>query len=306
MVLDQVATIPLPPHAKEGGFDHAAVDERQGRLYVAHTANDAVDVIDVEARRYVRSIAGLTAVAGALVSPTDGVVFTSNRGENTVGVFGPNGDDLTKIRVGVRPNGLAYDADRKILLAANVGHSDIAGSLTVSVVDVASRALLGDIPVPGRTRWAVFDPISRLFYVNIADPPCIVMVDAADRRVVRSLPSPVAGPHGLDLDVPRRRLFCACDGGQLLTISLESGQVEKTAPLSGVPDVVFFNANLSHVYVAIGDPGVIDVIHAADLHRVATVKTEPGAHTIGFDAARQTVYAFLPQAHSAAVYRAKA
>src|SRR5436189_202198 len=33
---------------------------------------------------------------------------------------------------------------------------------------------------------------------------------------------------------------------------------------------------------------------------MATVKTEPGAHTIGFDAARHTVFAFLPQSHSAA------
>jgi len=33
------------------------------------------------------------------------------------------------------------------------------------------------------------------------------------------------------------------------------------------------------------------------------VKTGPGAHTIGFDAARNTVYAFLPESHAAAVYR---
>ena len=62
--------------------------------------------------------------------------------------------------------------------------------------------------------------------------------------------------------------------------------------------------NLQHVYVAVGDPGVIDVIDAENCRRMATVKTEPGAHTIGFDAARNTVFAFLPQSHSAAVYKA--
>ncbi|PYM11100.1 MAG: hypothetical protein DMD81_27930 [Candidatus Rokuibacteriota bacterium] len=238
------------------------------------------------------------------MSPTDGLVFTSNRGENTVGMFGPDSDDVTKIPVGVRPNGLAYDSDRRVLLAANVGQPGVAGSFTVSIVDVTARALVGEIPVPGRTRWAVFDPVSRVFYVNIMDPPCVVVIDAAARRLVRTVPSPVAGPHGLDLDMPRRRLFCACDGGQLLAISAETGEVEKTAPLSGVPDVVFFNARLNHVYVAVGDPGVIDVIDAVALHLVATVKTGPGAHTIGFDGARNTVYAFLPESHSAVVYRA--
>src|SRR5262249_53827783 len=211
-------------------------------------------------------------------------------------------DDVTRIPVGVRPNGLAYDPDRNLLVAANVGHPGVAGSFTVSIVDIAARALVGEIPVPGRTRWAGFDPVSRLFYVTIMDPPCVAVIDGAARSLVRTFPSPVAGPHGLDLDVPPRRLFCACDGGQLLAMSTDTGHVEKSAPLSGVADVVFFNAELNHVYVAIGDPGVIDVFDALALHRIATVKTGPGAHTIGFDAARNTA-AFLPESHDAAVYR---
>src|SRR5438034_6698121 len=72
-------------------------------------------------------------------------------------------------------------------------------------------------------------------------------------------------------------------------MSVDSGEVVKTVDLSGVPDVVFLNVNLQHVYVAVGDPGVIDVIDAENCQRITTVKTEPGAHTIGFDAARNTV-----------------
>jgi hypothetical protein len=73
--------IELPPHAKAGGFAHAAVHEPTDRIFVAHTANDAVDVIDMAAQKHVGSIAGLTAVAGALVAPRADLVFTSNRGE---------------------------------------------------------------------------------------------------------------------------------------------------------------------------------------------------------------------------------
>src|SRR5438128_11391007 len=86
MPLQPLGFVDLPAHAKDGGFDHAAVHEPSGRVYVAHTANDAVDVIDIETRRYVASIPGLTAVAGALVTDS-GLVVTSNRGENTVGLF---------------------------------------------------------------------------------------------------------------------------------------------------------------------------------------------------------------------------
>src|SRR5499426_3545720 len=120
MALRHLGFVELPPHAKGGGFDHAAVHEPTGRVYVAHTANDAIDVIDIDGRRHVDSIQGLTAVAGALVAEPD-LVFTSNRGENTVGVFTVTDARVEKIGVGIRPNGLAYDPRRGRLLAAHVG-----------------------------------------------------------------------------------------------------------------------------------------------------------------------------------------
>jgi DNA-binding beta-propeller fold protein YncE len=305
MGLQHIADIPLPSHAGSGGFDHAAVHAARARLYVAHTANDAIDIIDCSTYRYLRSLTGLTGVAGALVSEEREVVFTSNRGENTVGIL-TAGDDsnVEKITVGMRPNGLAHDAKRNMLLAANVGDPRTPGSFSASLVDVETKAMIADLGMPGRTRWTVFDPVSRFFYVNILDPACIVVVDpGGPARVVRVLQVPVAGPHGLDLDVAGRRLFCACDGGRLVVLKVESGDILACADLSGVPDVLFFNAALRRVYVAIGDPGVIDVFDAKTLRRLETVRSERGAHTIGFDPSRNTVYAFLPDSHRAAVYQ---
>jgi len=56
--LRHLGYIDLPEHVGEGGFDHAAVHAGDRKLYVAHTANDAVDVIDLEAGRYLRSLTG--------------------------------------------------------------------------------------------------------------------------------------------------------------------------------------------------------------------------------------------------------
>ena len=81
MALKHLRDIPLPAHVRAGGFDHAAVHRAGARLYVAHTANDALDVIDCAGDRYLHSVAGLTGVAGALVSDELNLVFTSNRGE---------------------------------------------------------------------------------------------------------------------------------------------------------------------------------------------------------------------------------
>lgn len=296
--------IELPAHRKPGGFDHAAVHDPTGRIYVAHTANDAVDVIDIAAQRYVGSIERLPAVAGALLAPGPDLVVTSNRGENTVALFGP--DDravIDRIAVGVRPNGLAYDPRRARLLVAHVGDPGVPGSTTVSIVDVHARKRLAEVPVAGRTRWTVYDPVADAFHVNIADPPQVVVIEAGDPAGIRRLaPVVQAGPHGLDIDVARRRLFCACDAGVVLEIHADSGELIGAEPIAGVPDVVFFDAALNRLYVAIGDPGVIEVFDTAPLRRHETVSTELGAHTLSFDAARHIVCAFLPASHRAAVY----
>jgi hypothetical protein len=86
-------------------------------------------------------------------------------------------------------------------------------------------------------------------------------------------------------------------------VDAASGVVLNVSDLSGAPDVIFFNAAVRRLYGAIGDPGVIDVFDTVTMQRVEIISTEKGAHTIGFDADRNKVYAFLPQTQRAAVYR---
>ena len=299
-----IKSIELPEHIAKGGFDHAAVHTGTARLYVAHTCNDAIDVVDCAADRYLFSIPDLTGVAGALVSDEHNMVFTSNRGENTVGIFTiGNEQNIVKVKVGIRPNGLSFDPKRGLLLAANVGDPEIPGSRTLSVVDIEHREMIHSIPVPGRTRWAIFDPATGCFFVNIADPFQIVVVDSTSpAHVARSMEIPAKGPHGLDFDPATNRLFCACDAGRLFALDTASGKILHETELSGVPDVIFFNARRKHLYVAVGDPGVIDVFETDTLKRIKTMPTEKGAHTIGFDALQNKIYAFLPESHRATVY----
>src|SRR2546425_10056949 len=106
--LEFVGFVDLPAPRRPGGFDYAAVHRRSGRVYVAHTANDAIDVIDGLTYRYVGSIPDLIGVAGAPGSPEHDLGFTSNRGGNTVGSFvPPDRPRGTEVGVRVRPNGPA-------------------------------------------------------------------------------------------------------------------------------------------------------------------------------------------------------
>ena len=157
--------IDLPEHNGDGGFDHAAIHRGRRRLYVAHTANDALDVIDIESGRYLDSIGGLTGVAGALIAERLDMIFTSNRGDDTVAIFDArNPVPVVKVRVGRRPNGLAFDSVRRTLLVANVGDLGDPVSHTLSMVDTDRAGLRASIPVAGRTRWTVFDEASDRFF----------------------------------------------------------------------------------------------------------------------------------------------
>src|SRR5262249_43415396 len=150
--LRHVGYVDLPQHEASGGFDHAAVHAASGHVYVAHTANNAVDVLDPTCRSYLFSVPHLPGVAGVFLSDEAQIIITANRGENTIDIFPPGPDpQVSKVAVGVRPNGLAYDHARGQILVANVGDPAIPGSHTLTIVGLLERAVRAEIPVTGRT-----------------------------------------------------------------------------------------------------------------------------------------------------------
>jgi hypothetical protein len=58
----------------------------------------------------------------------------------------------------------------------------------------------------------------------------------------------------------------------------------------------------SYVYLAIGDPGVVQVVDAGDMAVVETVETGAGAHTLALDVRRQQLYVFRPSTCSVLAY----
>src|SRR5262249_28656461 len=149
--------------------------------------------------------------------------------------------------------------------------------------------------------WAAHDPATGQVYVAIRDPAQILAISAADLTAGAALPVPAAGPHGLWAD--GQRLYCAADAGALVVLDRDTGTVLASLPRPGAPDVIMHNAALGHLYIAVGDPGVIAVADTSALEIIEQVPAEPGAHTLGIDPGSRTVYAFLPASSGAAVYQ---
>jgi hypothetical protein len=303
MSLERVGFVPIPPAATPG-FDHADIYRTDRRMYVAHTGADRVDVLDCRTQSFLRSLPDLPGVAGVLIDEEHDLLFTSDRGAARISVFSCSGDQLIgRVEVGPHPNGLAYDRRRHRLYTFNLGEP-LGEACTASVVDVDSMRVLGELALPGRPRWAVYDEELDRAYANIREPAEIVLIDCARSEIVRALPVPAAGPHGLWLD--RDRLFCAADGGVLAVLDRDGGDVLANLPLPGIPDVVMHDSALARLYVAIGEPGVVCSFDSDRLEPVEMVETEPGAHTIGWDPEGRRLYAFCPASGGAMVFEERA
>jgi DNA-binding beta-propeller fold protein YncE len=302
VTLTRTGFIPVPP-GPEPGFDHADIysdGAKSARLYVAHTGADRVEVIDCVSRTWLRSLAGHPGVAGVLVDVGADLLLTSDRAAAQVSVYRCSDETLRgRIAVGARPNGLAFDRGRGRLFCFNLGEP-VGENCTASVIDLALQQVIGTVPLPGRPRWAVYDPATDHVYANIRDPAEILAINADTTEIARTIAVPTDGPHGLWID--GEWLYCAADVGALVMLYRDTGAVTANLALPGAPDVVMHDPVLSHLYVAIGDPGVIVVADTKSRQTIEVVPTERGAHTLGVDPGRHAVYALLPGSGGAAVY----
>ena len=299
MSLVRAGFVPVPPGAKPG-FDHADVYRAGRRLYVAHTGADRVDVLDCAERTFLRSLPDLPGVAGVLIDEEHDLLFTTDRAAARVSVFRCSDERLLgQVEVGPHPNGLAYDRRRRTVYAFNLG-DPLGEGCTVSVVELASMRVVAEIPLPGRPRWAVYDEERDRVYANIREPAQIVVLEASRPAIERELPVPSEGPHGLWL--ASGRLYCAADGGSLVVLDRDSGDVLASLPLPGVPDVVMHDPELRRLYVAVGEPGLVCSFDTGRLAELETVETEQGAHTIAWDPDDRCLYVFCPQSGGAQVF----
>lgn len=296
-MLRRIGSVSLPSHAA-GGYDHADVHLKSGKVYIAHTADGSVEVVDGPAMKRLTTISDCAEASGVLCAQEgNGLVFAAARGAGKILVLDPSNDQKIKeIRAGFKPNGLAWDSRRRHLMVADVQDNQ------ARLFDVETGRALGEVSLKGRPRWATYHPKLDRFLVNVREPPGLAFLSPDTLAEEAFVPVAAVGPHGLEIDIEVGRGFVACDGQTLVAMDL-AGRVEVgRMSLSGPPDVIWFNRKNGHLYCAVGTPGCIDIIDTESLSLVEKVDTEEGAHTLTFDQSRQLLYALLPKTQSIVVY----
>ncbi len=284
------------PAEKECEFDHADVDQATGRVFVAHTSSGTVEVLDGNEDRWIKTIPDCSGGSGVVFDPNTKKVFAASRTDGHILVIDPVTLKVEKkFKTGKKPNGLAVDSVREILMTADVGdnyarfHSQKTGEIIAS------------LELSGRPRWSTYRKESDEFVVNIMDPPGVEFISAKDFKRTRFFSVDQKGPHGLA--IAGNTALVACDDAVLVSIDLMEMKIGPKAKLKGPPDVLWYNRKQDLVYCSIGEPGLVQVYNGKTLEVVQEVKTEYGSHTLTFDEKLQKLYTFLPDSHSVGIYQ---
>jgi DNA-binding beta-propeller fold protein YncE len=295
VVLKLVGSVSLPPHSS-GGFDHGDVHSSTGRVFVAHTANNSVEVVDGKRLTHLATISGCEEASGVLCAQDEGLVIAAARGTGKILLIDAMTERVvSEMRAGSKPNGLAWDTRRKRLLVADVGDN------SARILDTSSKQIHSTISLPGRPRWSVYDGRLDLFLVNIREPSGVFALSAESMQG-RFIPASVGGAHGLDIGKEVGFAFVACDGKAVVVLDVVNDREVAKVPITGEPDAVWYNPQRNRLYCAIGMPGVVDVVDTLEYAVDEQIETEEGAHTTAFDQARQRLYVFLPGSCRASVY----
>lgn len=291
MGLPRIATIDPP---SGGDYDHADVHLPSGRVYLANTALDQVEVLDGPGASHLGSVAGCAGGSGVLAIGDVVVAATRGSGELLV-LDGASAELLRRFPVGAAPNGLAWDRDGARLLVVDT--SEHAARL----VDLEGSTIAA-VALPGRPRRAVHDARSDRFHVNVKDPAGVTARAVEDLATVGWFPLEAIGPHGLGLDTEHDALLVACDDASLRWVDPHSGHELHCTALAGEPDVVFIDGRRRCAYVCIGSPTTLHVVNLDARAERESIPTGAGAKTAALDAERGRLCVFLPAAAQAWVY----
>jgi YVTN family beta-propeller protein len=289
--LRKLTQIELPgPKGKR--FDYLTVDPDDHFVIVAHMHGDQTYFVDTRTNQVAATISDTPGVEGVEYVPDGKKVYTSNSGDNTIGVIDiAQRKVIKKLKTEAKPDGSTYAASfHKLYVSDERGKAE-------AVVDVRSDTIVKTLHFDSETGMPQYDPIAKLVYVNLQDINRFAVIDPNDDRVVAQYPvGRCRGNHGMALDPARRRAFLVCEENNLLAVfDLDKHEVLDEIPLPGGADVVKYDPGLRRVYVACSS-GAISAVQMDDpnhFRKLADVPVQKKAHSLAVDLETHRVY--LPE-----------
>jgi DNA-binding beta-propeller fold protein YncE len=286
--LKKVAEFDLPgPLGKR--FDYLAIDIDDHFLFSAHLGAGQTYVINLRTNKVVATVSDTPGVEGIEYVGELKKFYTSNAGDNTIGVA-----DLREMKVvkklptEKKPDGSTYAAPfHKLYVSDERGKAE-------AIVDVRKDEIIKTLRFDSETGMPQYDPVARKVYLNLQDQNIFAVIDPETDEVVgRYAVGRCKGNHGMTLDPEHHRAFLSCEGNNLMTVfDLDRHEPIAFLPMADGPDVIKFDPVLGRIYAACYS-GAISVFHQDDpnhYRKIEDFKVPHAVHTLAVDPATHRVY----------------
>lgn len=247
-------------------------------------------MIDLRTNKVLGTVTDRPGAEGVEYVPELKKFYTSNAGDNTIGVVDVRQMKvIKKIPTEAKPDGSTYAASfHKLYVSDERGKAE-------AIVDVRTDAIVKTLHFDSETGMPQYDPVAKRVYVNLQDQNIFAVIDPGTDEVTGRYPvGRCQGNHGMTLDPEHHRAFLSCEGNDLMTVfNLDTHQPTAFLPLAGGPDVIKFDAGLKRIYVACSS-GAISVFQMDDpdhYRKLEDFPVQKKVHSLAVDPDSHLVYA---------------
>ena len=295
-----VQTISLPN--VKGRLDHMDVDVKRKRLFVAGLENGTLEVVDLQAGKWVRSIPGFEKPQGALYVPELNKLFVASGDDGMLRVFwGDTLDLLDPIQLDRGPNRVVYEPHSKLVYVGYGGKDAGKDYGEVGIIDAKKDKRIGDIKVVAHPSELLLDRSGTTLFVFIAIANQIQVIDTNKRQIVSTWQVSSQRPGAAAFDESTSRLFIGTrTPPEMIVMDSKSGKEVAHLPTADGMDGVYFDPPRKRVYVSGGrelSSGFVYVYQQTDADHyeiVGKVTTRGGAGTSLWSPALNRYYVAAP------------
>jgi len=200
-----VQTIPMPN--VKGRIDHMDVDVKGKRLFVAGLENGSLEVVDLQAGKWSKSLPGFKKTQGVAYVSSLNKVFVASGDDGMLRVFrGDTLDLLDAIKLDLGPNRVAYDPHRKLLYVGYGGKDAGKDYGEVGIIDANTDKDVGDVKVEAHPAELLLDEYGDTLFVFVS---AASKVQVVIRRNARWCPRGLSAASGMVTErLMKRRTGC--------------------------------------------------------------------------------------------------
>jgi len=250
--LHLVQTISMPN--VKGRIDHMDVDVKGKRLFMAGLENGSLEVVDLQARKWLKSIPGFKKTQGVAYVPSLNKVFVASGDDGMLRVFrGDTLELLDAIKLDLGPNRVAYDPHTELLYVGYGGKDAGKDYGEVRIIDAKTDKHLGDVKVEAHPSELLLDQSGKTLFVFVSIVSKVQVIDANKREVVStwSVSSQRNGDGAFDEKT--HRLFIGTrTPPHMIVMDSQTGNEIASLPTVDGMDGVYFDAAHKRVYVSGG------------------------------------------------------